>query len=367
MKTITNIVITGGPCAGKTSFMSHASNSLQELGYGVLVVSESATELMTAGCKPGDNVSLLKFQEIILETQMTRESLYRTIAKKMPHDHVIILYDRGLMDNRAYIDDRAWHDLLKRTNYSHVTLRDMRYDMVIHLQSAAVGAEMFYTTENNHARSESAEVARALDERTLNAWIGHPHVRVIDNKKGASFEDKMHRAFDCIVHTLRRPYPLEIERRYLISPRFDHSTIPTHSHSVAIEQAYAGDGLRLRKRTDDDMSMYTKTKKIRAATDFSCEEDESIISEEEYNTLMNARMVNTRTIRKQRIYFVYGGHSFELDIFADTTTREKLIILEVELLRENEEVRLPSWLPIIREITGEANLSNWSLAKMESM
>lgn len=363
METITNIVITGGPCAGKTSFMTYATHNLREAGYGVLVVSESATELMVVGCRPGEAVTLHEFQEIILKTQVAKEELYLSIAHMLPHEHVIILYDRGLMDNRAYIEDCAWRALLQKTGHSHVALRDVRYDMVIHLQSAAAGAEAFYTTDNNHVRSESIGAACSLDTRTLNAWIGHPHVRVINNKKGGSFEDKMRRAYDCILHLLRKPSPLEIERRYLISPDFDYTTIPTHYHTVEIEQMYVGDGLRLRKRTDDEVNVYTRTKKIRTTTDFSCEEEESIISYEEYSTLSKNKMANTGTIRKQRTCFVYGGHYFELDVFADTAANKKLIILEVELMHTREAVALPPWLPVIREITDETNLSNWSLAK----
>jgi hypothetical protein len=34
---------------------------------------------------------------------------------------------------------------------------------VIHLVTAAIGAEKYYTTENNAARTETKEEARALD------------------------------------------------------------------------------------------------------------------------------------------------------------------------------------------------------------
>lgn len=37
-------------------------------------------------------------------------------------------------------------------NYEKI--RDNRYDLVIHLVSAANGAEKFYTTANNESRSE---------------------------------------------------------------------------------------------------------------------------------------------------------------------------------------------------------------------
>ena len=65
---------------------------------------------------------------------------------------------------------------------------------MFHLVSAAVGAQAFYTTENNDARSESPEEAATLDARTLRAWENHPYRRVIDNSTG--FEGKMRRLTD---------------------------------------------------------------------------------------------------------------------------------------------------------------------------
>jgi hypothetical protein len=60
-------------------------------------------------------------------------------------------------------------------------LRDRRYEAVIHLETAANGAEKFYTGENNQARYESAEEARSLDRKLQDAWTGHPSFFVIDN------------------------------------------------------------------------------------------------------------------------------------------------------------------------------------------
>ena len=49
---ITKIVITGGPCAGKTTAMNWISNAFRERGYDVLFVPETATELITGGVAP---------------------------------------------------------------------------------------------------------------------------------------------------------------------------------------------------------------------------------------------------------------------------------------------------------------------------
>ena len=48
-KSISKIVITGGPCAGKTTGMSWIQNAFTERGYTVLFIPEAATELISGG------------------------------------------------------------------------------------------------------------------------------------------------------------------------------------------------------------------------------------------------------------------------------------------------------------------------------
>ena len=44
--SISKIVLTGGPCAGKTTALSMIEQKLTEKGYKVIIVTESATEMM---------------------------------------------------------------------------------------------------------------------------------------------------------------------------------------------------------------------------------------------------------------------------------------------------------------------------------
>lgn len=80
-------------------------------------------------------------------------------------------------------------------------MRDNRYDQIIHLVTAAKGAEKFYILDNNVTRTEGIELARQLDRKTAKAWIGHPYIDVIDNR--TDFEMKIARVlqvfilFDC--------------------------------------------------------------------------------------------------------------------------------------------------------------------------
>ena len=53
---VAKIVLTGGPCAGKTTTISRIEEHLNEKGYHVLVLNECATELIKGGIRPfGEN------------------------------------------------------------------------------------------------------------------------------------------------------------------------------------------------------------------------------------------------------------------------------------------------------------------------
>ena len=74
-----------------------------------------------------------------------------------------------------------------RSGLDEVEIRDNRYNQVIHMVSAAKGAEAFYTIEDHATRSEGLDMARVRDTRAAEAWVGHPYVDIVDNSSGESF------------------------------------------------------------------------------------------------------------------------------------------------------------------------------------
>lgn len=66
---------------------------------------------------------------------------------------VIIVCDRGTMDISTYLTEDFWNRIISEQGYTNTQLRE-RYDAVLHLVSAADGAEQFYTTANNAQRVE---------------------------------------------------------------------------------------------------------------------------------------------------------------------------------------------------------------------
>ncbi len=201
------IVMTGGPCAGKTSIMSHLQQELTERGYKVFIVPESATELILNGIHTGKHLTAAEFQELIVEKQISKEAIYEKAAAKYKPEKVIILYDRGVLDFRAYVTAQEAEQIMER---NHLTVEGAfdRYDAVIHLVTAADGAPEHYqwnradTGErgNNEARTETPEQAIAVDKRTVDAWTGHRHLRIFANE--SDFPAKVRAVADEILKLL---------------------------------------------------------------------------------------------------------------------------------------------------------------------
>lgn len=210
---ISKIVITGGPCAGKSTAMSWVQNAFTQMGYIVLFVPETATELITGGVAPWTCGTNVEYQRCQMKLQIEKEKIFEQAARTMASDKVLIVCDRGTLDNKAYMNDVEFAETIRYIGSNEVELRD-NYDAVFHLVTAAKGAEEFYTTANNSARTETVEEAATLDDKLISAWTGHPHLRVIDNT--STFEDKMKKLVAEIASFLGEPEPYEIERKYLI-------------------------------------------------------------------------------------------------------------------------------------------------------
>jgi len=64
---INMIVITGGPCAGKSTALSWIQNEFTQKGYTVLFINESATELINSGINYNTCKSKIDFQTPLLK------------------------------------------------------------------------------------------------------------------------------------------------------------------------------------------------------------------------------------------------------------------------------------------------------------
>lgn len=185
---IWKFVITGGPCAGKTEAVKIIKQDLIKKGLKVIAVPETATELISSEITPWE-LGRNKFQFLLLERSLNKEITAEKAAECFDQD-VVIIYDRGLLDGKAYMQAEPFMNELKKYNEDEKTVLD-RYNAVFHLVTTANGAEDFYTLANNEARTESIEEAINLDNKLKDTWSSHKNFKIIDNS--TNFELKMKR------------------------------------------------------------------------------------------------------------------------------------------------------------------------------
>ena len=361
-KSISKIVITGGPCAGKTTGMSWIQNAFTERGYTVLFIPEIATELISGGVAPWTCGSNGEYQKCQLKLQMEKEKVFEYAARTMDSEKILIVCDRGALDNKAYMTDAEFAVAANYVGANEVELRD-GYDAVFHLVTAAKGAQKFYTTANNTARTETPEEAVALDDKLIAAWTGHPHLRIIDNAEG--FEEKMKCLIKEIALFLGEPEPYEIERKYLIEyPEISALEALPNCEKVEIIQTYLqadhDDEVRIRQRGSRGNYIYFETRKKTISGLKRIEIERRLTKDEYLERLMDADPTRM-PIRKDRYCLADGNQYFEIDIYPFWNDQA---ILEIELSDPEEEIRFPKMLKVIREVTEDEAYKNASLAKL---
>lgn len=358
---ITKIVLTGGPCAGKTTALTWINNYFSKRGYTVLFVSESATELITNGVAPWTCASNYDYQTFQIRLQKIKEQIFEEASKTMKNDKILIVCDRGMLDNKAYMKEVEFKKLLKEFGTNEIKERDS-YDAVFHLVSAAKGKEELYTLANNVARTESVEEARILDDKIISAWTGHPHFRIIDNS--TDFEGKLERLLKEIASFLGEPEPFEIERKFLIYyPNIKDLENMPNCTKVDITQIYLKSNdeteRRIRARGIDGDYLYylTEKKKISGLKRIEIERK---LTKDEYLELLMEADNKLHTIHKTRYCLSENNQYFEIDIYPEWDTQA---IMEIELSSEEEEIKLPNFIKVFSEVTNDEKYKNYQMAK----
>lgn len=360
------IVLTGGPCAGKTTALSWITNYFSKNGWKVIVVNEAATELITSGMSPVDFTNPLTFQKLLMGTQLDKEDAVEVYAPCLKDkDKVLVVCDRGICDNRAY---QSKEDFEKVLNYFGINMTKAfdRYDAVFHMVTAADGAEEFYTLQNNIARSEGVKEAIELDRRTQNAWVGHPHLRIIKNK--GTFEDKLKNLMSEISNFLGEPEPYEIERKFLIRyPDTELLMTMPNCEKVEILQTYLVSEpnveVRVRQRGSNGSYSFTKTEKRYTDEPSKRVEIEKRISKDEYLKLLMHSDPDLHPVRKTRYCIMQreSGQYLEIDAYAGET---EYAILEVELPTAESQAIIPGYLTVIKEVTENPVYRNVNIASV---
>ncbi|MEI8394670.1 MAG: CYTH domain-containing protein [Rhodospirillaceae bacterium] len=146
---------------------------------------------------------------------------------------------------------------------------------------------------------------------------------------------------------------LEIERRFLATP----AALSWCRAGTDIEQGYLrADGrITVRVRIADETGILTIKGKRCGCSRL---EHETPIALDRARAML-AGMPPQMRLRKTRYPIVFGGLTWEIDVFSDLNAG--LILAEVEINHPDQPVVLPDW--VTAEVTGDKRYSNSQLAK----
>jgi predicted ATPase len=168
------IVLTGGPGGGKTTLIKDLEDDPLFKGR-FIPLPEAVFVALETGIRPTEKL----FQRIMVNVQTAMEL---ALDKSLADDDKIIICHRGTLDPLAYWINNGWvEDEFYNYTNTDSKLHYNRYTAVIHLVTAADGAEQFYKRWPESYRSESTEKAIALDKLLIDVWKEHANYYLIDN------------------------------------------------------------------------------------------------------------------------------------------------------------------------------------------
>lgn len=362
MKTIKKIVLTGGPAGGKTTLTSRLVKELSGLGYRVFIVPEAATELISGfGIKPfGNCLSMFDFQYFVVSSQLHKERLALEAAELVPEDKILILCDRGVIDDKAYVSQKEFEQVISRFNVTEQELLES-YDAVIHLVSSSKGAEFAYNYDNT-ARYETLEQAREKEDATMLCWREHKHRVVIGNSY--NFENKIRKAMNEVYTILGEIPPAQCERKFLIEYVDETALAAYDPVEQNITQTYLksrnkGTERRTRKVVSNNAISYFYTEK-RPISPVERIENERLLSQKEYLRLTDEVDPAYGSISKRRYCFLYQDRYFTVDTYPISANRA---ILDVQLTDKDETPALPPEIRVIKDVTDDPNYQGAMISK----
>jgi hypothetical protein len=311
----------------------------------------------------------------ILNMQIRLEDTFCSLAS-LTGKPSVVLCDRGTMDGSAYMRKELWAAMLQRYGADTASLRDSRYNAVVHLVTAAAGAERYFV--NNEGRLETPEQAREIDGKTQDAWIGHPRLTVVDNQGVGGFEGKLQRLVDCVASLVGLPTRGKGSRKFLLKC-FPAVDLPVVNEIFVCEKVYltgaaaaapsgrgggdSGAYLFVRKRMSSHGTTYGQTVVTAAADDGQNHiiELKRVITGREYGEAVATRADPHRAVvRQRRLCFLWNAVYVEVNCYLEGP-HEGLCLMQAQA---GADWTPPPFVDVVEEVTGQKGYSAYVLSSV---
>lgn len=194
---ILNILLTGGPAAGKTTAMKVIKDECQQAGRKVFVAPEVAT-MLYRDMLPERHTLFgsheQELQSIILGYTLLHHTSLNKLAR-LEGGQCVIVHDRGTPDIQAYLPDMKTYESVLVEHGLDVESAFALYDEVIFLNSVSAlrcgtGEGKYSGKETNVARREDATAAAEKNAGQL-AFLESHYGKFHNIAPTARPEDKM--------------------------------------------------------------------------------------------------------------------------------------------------------------------------------
>jgi len=217
------------------------------------------------------------------------------------------------------------------------------------------------------------DLARTIDLRLRESYIGHPHLYIVDNS--TDFEGKINRVMDIVMRLVGAPKPIGTKRRFLINGAITNSSltqlgvsfVETEIDQIFLDQTNQNEQNQLRKlKTKDGSTTYQVSTRM-----FVDGSKESLIlrriTGKTYLSLQAHKKADMSEIKKNVRSFVYKNHYFEIVTYlmhsSSPSDNRNITIVRVEA-DNAQDIEFPKFLKdvILTEVTFNEKYSAYHLA-----
>lgn len=299
------------------------------------------------------------------------ENYFEKLAQLQDRD-VLIVCDRGTCDTFAYSTKEVMEAVLEKENWDMNFLNYQRYDKVIHMVTAANGAEEYFGYENQ-ARSETKEEAIEIDRKIQNVWFNNPQYKIIDNS-ASDFNRKIDRVINQVSYLVS--FPVErFVRKFLLKdiftreafdPKIVYSPFKETIVYLPKKEAMKKSFIVCREFEKTSKKLYfLKNRKLSHDIEKRVETSRQI-SKKVYNQFFAQRDYSKNIISKDCFSFKMedGPNVFVYKIETIITPNRKFSVLHSTASSERINRAYPSFVKVLREVTDDSDFFTHRLAKL---
>lgn len=339
------VVVSGGPCGGKTSLLEVLKQVAAEQERPVIFLPELASQLGNEGVDWADlaannRARYLELEQYVIEQEIAKVEQARL---QLAGQDGLIICDRGPRDVLAYLTEAESEYIASRLDTNIANIGHDVADKVLYLPSVACGSPSLYSKikDTNSVRYEDATQAATTCARTLAQWAGHPELHIVE---ADDFAVKLQRAASyCFANNQEYEQKWHVPNEYAEAWIAERAETGDMLNAMQFRQSYhescKGD-FRLRHGINKDGYEFFHFA-VKQKTNNGNLEVRRQLTELEYHTL---RKVPGKEFAKTRYVARHGNQLWHCDALTNSQG-ETFWIFEAEVASPEELLRLDMPLP----------------------